>query len=149
VSALPIRSRPLGTSGVVPFELGRRGTLAPGIGALPAPATFTSPAFPGYRFTVRIFAGGEEQPARVEPDCIPETVCVSGALPGRSELFLRMIGPRPNGYMWVNLVRFTTSRVEVDVEQLATGETRAYVLEQVPRASDALPGWVDKAAFLP
>jgi len=109
----------------------------------------TSPGLPGFRFKVRITAGDQVFAGTKEPDCIPETVCVSGALPGRSELFLRMIGPRPNGYMWTNLVRFTTSRVEVEIEQLATGETRTYVLEQVPRASDELPGSVDKEAFMP
>lgn len=115
----------------------------------PGALTFTSPAFPDFRFTVKIFSGGEEQPVQVEQDCIPETICVSGALPGRSELFLRIIGPRPNGFLWTNLVRFTTSRVEVEIEQLTTGETNTYVLDEVPRQSDQLPGRVDREAFLP
>ena len=143
-----VRSRPVGAPGVVLAPLApSRAATAPA--PLPDPVTFEPEAFPGYRFTVRIFAGGEEQAARVEENCIPETVCVSGALPGRSELFLRIIGPRPNGFLWVNLVRFTTSRVEVEVEQLATGTTRSYVLEEVPRQSDELPGRVDKEAFSP
>lgn len=111
--------------------------------------TFTSQEFPDFEFTVRIFSGDTEQPAKVEADCIDETVCVSGALAGRSELFLRIIGPRPNGFLWLNLVRFTTSRVEVTVEQLSTGETQEYVLDAVPRESNQLPGLVDKEAFEP
>ncbi|HYU31598.1 MAG TPA: GDSL-type esterase/lipase family protein [Thermoanaerobaculia bacterium] len=115
----------------------------------PGATTFTSPAFPGYRFTVRLVSGGQEQPARLETDCLGETVCVSGAVPGRSELFVRIIGPRPNGFLWVNLVRFTTSRVELEVERLATHKRNVYVLEEVPRESSELPGRVDKEAFLP
>jgi hypothetical protein len=116
----------------------------------PAPrATFVPAAFPGYRFTVRILSGDQEQPTRVESRCVPETVCVSGALPGRTELLLRIIGPRPNGFLWVSLVRFTTSRVEVEVERLATGTRRTYVLDQIPHGSEALPGRVDKGAFRP
>ena len=78
-----------------------------------------------------------------------ETVCVGGAVPGRSELFLRVIGPRPNGFLWLNLVRFTPSRVEVEIEQLASGERKTYVLEQVPSQSDQLPGRLDRQAFSP
>lgn len=115
----------------------------------PSPVTFTADAFPGYQFTVRISSGGQEQTVQVEGDCIPDTVCVSGALPGRSELFLRIIGPRPNGFLWTNLVRFTTSRIEIEVEQLSSGKKNMYVLEEVPRESDELPGRVDRGAFSP
>jgi len=142
-----VRPRPLGAAGVSALE--PASGLAPRLFGRPGAATFTSEAFPGYRFTVRIFANGEEQPARLEGDCLAETVCVSGALPSRSELFLRIIGPRPNGFLWVNLVRFTTSRVEVEIEQLATGEKRTYVLDQVPGQSDELPGRIDREAFSP
>lgn len=123
-----------------------RPTLAPDVGQsewLP----FTSEQFPGFRFRVRILAGGSPQPSRVESDCLAETICVSGSLPGRSELFLRIIGPRPNGFLWVNLVRFTTSRVEVEIEQRSTGITRIYVLDQVPPGDDSLGGRVDREAF--
>lgn len=112
-------------------------------------ATFRSPRFPDYRFTVRIFSGGSEISTRPESDCLAETLCVSGALPGRSELFVRLIGPRPNGFLWTNLVRFTTSRVEVEIEKLSTGERQSYVLPEIPRASDSLDGLVDKEAFRP
>jgi hypothetical protein len=112
-------------------------------------ATLRSPRFPDYRFDVRILSGGQEVPTRLESDCLAETLCVSGALPGRSELFIRLIGPRPNGFLWTNLVRFTTSRVEVEIEKISTGERQTYVLPEIPRASDSLNGLVDKEAFTP
>lgn len=142
-----LRPRPLGAAGV--SALVSASGLAPRLGGEQGSATFTPDAFPGYRFTVRILVNGQEQTARLETGCLAETVCVSGALPGRSELFLRIIGPRPNGFLWVNLVRFTTSRVEVEIEQLATGQTRTYVLDQVPGGSDELPGRIDRDAFVP
>ncbi len=135
-------TRKLGTPGFVPAPLGVKNRPAPR-------ASFVPAVFPGYRFTARILAGGEEQPTRLEDRCVPETICVSGALPGRAELLLRIIGPRPNGFLWVSLVRFTTSRVEVEVERLATGTHRTYVLDPIPRGSEALPGRIDKGAFRP
>ncbi|HSL84973.1 MAG TPA: hypothetical protein VLF66_19515, partial [Thermoanaerobaculia bacterium] len=77
---------------------------------LPPPGPFlASPAVPGFRFKVRISGGGDAIPGRREPGCIPETLCVSGALPGRSEAFLRVVGPKPNGLLWPTLVKFSTS----------------------------------------
>ncbi|HUF77372.1 MAG TPA: hypothetical protein VMR44_00505 [Thermoanaerobaculia bacterium] len=46
-------------------------------------------------------------------------------------------------------MRFTTSRVEVEIEQIATAQKQSYVLGEVPRQSDQLPGRVDKEAFSP
>jgi hypothetical protein len=110
----------------------------------------TSPAFPNFRFRVRITpqGGSEILGARVA-DCIPETLCVSGAVPGRSEVFLRVIGPRPNGFLWPTIVRFTPSRVEVDIQQISTGVQKTYVLPAVPPESDELPGLQDRTGFLP
>lgn len=110
---------------------------------------FTSPQFPGFRFKVRISTAVGEVDGVPEPACIAETVCVSGSLAGRSELFLRLLGPRLNGYLWLNLVRFTPSRVEVWIEQLATGLARHYLLEALPRSDDRLTGLVDRTAFRP
>jgi hypothetical protein len=88
-------------------------------------------------------------PGRKESECIPETLCVSGAVPGRSEVFLRIIGPRPNGFLWPTIVRFTPSRVEVDIQQISTGITKMYVLEAVPPDSQELTGLQDRQGFLP
>ena len=106
---------------------------------------------PGFLFRVEITAGGPggaPQPVRAEP-CIPETLCVSGAVPGRSELFVRIVGPKPNGRLWPTLVRFSTSRIEVWIEQLATGITRHYVLDPATPGSSDLPGLFDRDGFPP
>ena len=108
-----------------------------------------TPEIPGFRFRVRIVsAAGIAPPVRAEP-CLPETLCVSGALPGRSELFVRIVGPKPNGRLWPTLVRFSTSRIEVWIEQLATGLTRHYVLDGATPGDDRLPGRFDRDGFPP
>jgi plastocyanin len=110
----------------------------------------TTPAFPGFRFRLRIFQGaGEPLLGRKEDACLPETLCVSGALPGRSEAFVRIIGPRPNGFLWPTLVRFTPSRMVVEIQQVSTGITKIYELAAVPPESDSLSGLQDRQGFLP
>ncbi|MGD2115510.1 MAG: PQQ-dependent sugar dehydrogenase [Acidobacteriota bacterium] len=117
----------------------------------PAPddGWLTTPEIPGFRFRVQITSGGVERPVRQETGCIPETLCVSGAVPGRSELFVRIVGPKPNGKLWPTLVRFTTSTVEVWIEQLATGETRHYLLAGAVPGSSELEGLFDRDGFEP
>ncbi|HEY4563062.1 MAG TPA: hypothetical protein VIJ36_08780, partial [Thermoanaerobaculia bacterium] len=109
----------------------------------------TTSAIPNFRFRVRIFNTSTPIAGVKESDCIPETLCVSGAVAGRSEVFLRVIGPRPNGYLWPTIVRFTPSRVEVDVQQISTGITKTYVLPAIPPDSDDLTGLQDRTGFLP
>ena len=60
-----------------------------------------------------------------------------------------MIGPRPNGYLWVQISRFTPSEVEVWIEQLATGTVRHYRLPAVGPAAADVPGLQDRRAFPP
>jgi ELWxxDGT repeat protein len=116
----------------------------------PAGSWFESTAVPGFRFKVRIANGSPNEPTvRQESDCIAETVCVSGAIPGRSEVFARVVGPRPNGFLWPIVARFTGSRVEVWIEQKATGEVQYYELPAVSSASDALTGLFDREGFAP
>lgn len=116
----------------------------------PPPGQYlASDELPGFRFKVRITGGSQAVAGSQEPNCPGETLCVSGALPGRSELFLRVIGPRPNGLLWVNLVRFTPSRVEVWAEKLATGEVNYYDLPALERTDDTLTGLIDRDAFQP
>lgn len=109
----------------------------------------TSGEFPDFRFKVRITAGGEVQGSRLETACLPETVCISGALPGRSELFIRIVGPKPNGKLWPNLVRFSTSTVEAWIEQLSTETVKHYRLEGVSPGSSELDGLFDRDGFTP
>lgn len=151
--------------GAPPFEV-RSGRLwstdgtAAGTGPLPeipdaAPAhpdrpPMTSPAVPGFRFWVRITPQLRDPiPGTREGACIPETVCVSGALPGRTEVFLRVIGPRPNGLLWPVVTRFTPSLVEVWIEQVSTGDTRYYVLPATAADSGELTGLFDRDGFVP
>lgn len=118
--------------------------------APPAGEWLEVPDLPGFRFKVRVTpAGGSPAPGTQVDDCVPETVCVAGALPTRSEVFLRVIGPRPNGYLWPQIVRFTISQVEVWVEQLSTGQVNYYVLAALPPSTDVLPGLNDRTGFLP
>lgn len=114
----------------------------------PAGAWITTTELPGYQFKARITAGANVITPAKEP-CQEDTLCLSGALPGRSELYARIIGPRPNGFLWVNLVRFTTSQVEVWVERISDGELRYYKLPAIPGDSSDLSGLVDKTAFQP
>ena len=109
----------------------------------------TSPEYPDFRFRVTITAGDKVFPGAPEASCQPDTVCVSGALRGRSEVFLRILGPRPNGYLWPTIVRFTPSAVEVEVEQLSRGVRRVYSLPEVPAGVDELSGLQDRLGFVP
>ncbi|HEX6199748.1 MAG TPA: trypsin-like peptidase domain-containing protein [Thermoanaerobaculia bacterium] len=106
-------------------------------------------SLPGFKFQVEITAGGETRAGVKEEACIPETLCVSGAVPGRSEVFIRIVGPKPNGKLWPTLVKFTTSRVEIIAVQEATGEERHYVLEGATPGIDELPGLFDRGGFDP
>jgi len=112
-------------------------------------AVFTSEDFPDFRFGVKITSAGQALPVRKEEQCIPETLCVSGALPGRSELFIRIVGPKPNGYLWPTLVKFSTSTLEVWITQVSTGVTKYYKLEGAAPGTDDLPGYFDRTGFLP
>jgi len=70
-------------------------------------------------------------------------------VPGRSELFVRIVGPKPNGYLWPNLVRFTTSQLEVWIRQKSSGDVRYYLLPQASATEGKLDGLFDRLAFLP
>lgn len=110
----------------------------------------TDSQYPDFRFRVEITPPGEAPIQGVkEASCQPEVVCVSGALPGRAEVFLRLIGPRPNGFLWPTIVRFTPSRVDVEIEQLSTGQARLYTLDAVPPGTETdLSGLQDREGFL-
>lgn len=119
---------------------------AEGAPALPEGPWLASPGLPSFEAKVRI--NGSVAGAR-EPDCIAETLCVSGALAGRPELFVKVIGPRPNGFLWAQLSRFTPSKVEVWLRQLASGQVNYYELPAVGPGSDDVSGLQDRVAFSP
>lgn len=110
---------------------------------------FPDASYPDFCFRVTIGNPGDTRDGVREDDCQPDTVCVSGALAGRSEVFLRILGPRPNGYLWPTLVRFTPSRVVVDFYQLSTMQTNTYTLPAIPPGVDDLSGLQDRTGFLP
>ena len=115
---------------------------------LPAGPFLTSPEFPDFRFKVQI-TGREAAPGKQEKNCVPATVCISGAIPGQPEIFLRLAGPKPNGYLWPTIIKFSTSQVEVWVEQRSTGIVKYYLLPGSKFGESDLPGFYDRTGFLP
>jgi hypothetical protein len=108
----------------------------------------TAPELPGFRVKSRFTGGIAGQP--VTP-CIGETLCVAGALPDRAELFVRVVGPKPNGKLWPTLVKFSTSRIEVWIEQTGSDVVRYYELPAVTPGEQllSLDGLADKLGFDP
>lgn len=126
------------------------GTVEGGCEAPPPAQALTTAELPGFRFWVRF---GDPATGtwwgRGEPLCTPEALCVSGAVPGRTEVLLRIVGPKPNGYLWPTLVKLSTSRAQVWIEQEATGALACYLLEGAVPGSPELPGLFDRTGFLP
>jgi hypothetical protein len=121
-------------------------------GAFPPPPgdAITDPDFPDFRFHFEIEAAGETIPGHPEEaGCLPETLCVSGALPGRIEVLARIVGPKPNGFFRPTLVKLTTSEVRVEIEQVSTGIRKSYVLEGARPGFDELPGLFDRHGLPP
>ncbi len=106
----------------------------------------TTASLPGFQFKSRI--DGTRIATKVN-DCVPETICLAGALPDRTEVFIRIIGPRPNGFLWPEVIRFTTSQVELWVQKVAGGPINYYNLSGVSQNSDVLNGLVDREGFQP
>jgi hypothetical protein len=142
------RIRARNANGDSPYSNEATATTSTGSGG--GDGFLTTPAFPDFRFRVRITPQGNSTIAGVkETDCVPETLCVSGAVAGRSEVFVRIIGPRPNGYLWPTIVRFTVSAVEVWVQKINTGQINYYHLGAASPDRDELRGTVDRTGFLP
>jgi hypothetical protein len=116
---------------------------------LPPGPFLTTAEIPGFRFKVRIGTGAQQRAGVVESDCIENTLCASGAIPGQPEVFARVPGPKPNGYLWPTLVKFTTSQVEVWIEQTDSGIIKYYKLPGAAPGFDELPGLFDRSGFLP
>jgi hypothetical protein len=122
----------------------------PGPNPPPGDDWMTTSRIPGYRFQVQITnAAGQKITGRKESFCLQDTLCVSGALAGRSEVFVRVIGPRPNGYFWPTMVKFTTGKVEVWIQQTSTGAGKYYELDAARPGQDLLEGLFDRMGFRP
>ncbi|HEV7667198.1 MAG TPA: hypothetical protein VGS22_01660 [Thermoanaerobaculia bacterium] len=112
----------------------------------PAGSWLTTTALPGYQFKSRI--DGNRNATQVN-DCVPETICLAGAIANRTEAFVRIIGPRQNGFLWPEVIRFTVAQVELWVQKTTGGPINYYRLPGVSQNSDVLNGIVDREGFLP
>lgn len=115
---------------------------------LPGGPFLTSDEFPDFRFKVRITSDRVITGVK-EADCQEDTLCVSGAVPGRPEVFIRIVGPRSNGFLWPNIIKFSTSQIEVWIQQVSTGQVKYYVLPAAGPTSDELEGLFDRTGFQP
>ncbi len=113
----------------------------------PAVPGLISSSLPGFRFWVRI--SDTRIGTAADTPCPGETVCVAGAIASRAEVFVRIVGPKGNGYLWPSVVKFNTTKTEVWIQQISTGVTKYYVLPALAHDTDSLPGLVDKTGFLP
>jgi hypothetical protein len=114
----------------------------------PGAEWLTAPLLGDFEVQVRITAGDSVQPSQQEvAGCDPETVCVSGALPGRIEALVRVPGPRPNDCFWPTITKLTSSQVEVWVRRISTGEVNYYVVDGSSPGSSDLPGFFDRTGF--
>jgi hypothetical protein len=108
-------------------------------------APITSPQIPGFQFWVRT---NETRLGTAVASCLPQTVCVATATPGRTEVLLRIV-PRLNGFLWPHILRFNGPKTEVWIRQVSTGQQKYYSLPAISPGSDALPGLIDRTGFLP
>ena len=62
-----------------------------------------------------------------------------------------VVGPKPNGKLWPTLVKFSTSRIEVWIEQTGSSVVRYYELPAVTPGEQrlSLDGLADKLGFDP
>jgi hypothetical protein len=141
--------RPTSSATVVEgFVVGNAG--GGGSGPPSSPLPIESLELPGFRVWVRFSppATAPSWATLVEP-CLAQALCAAGLLPARAEVIVRLIGPKPNGFLWPQIVRFTTDQVEVWVQQKATGVTRYYLLSGDSPSSETLTGRVDRHGFKP
>lgn len=112
----------------------------------PSTGMITSSEFPNFRFWIRI--SGSRMGTSVA-DCLADTVCVAGSIPTRAEVFIRIVGPKPNGYLWPTIVKFNTTKTEVWIKQVTTRVTKYYSFPALALNASELPGYVDKTGFIP
>lgn len=116
----------------------------------PPPGSWlTSPDLPGYQVKALITSGASSRLGTKVDDCIVNTLCVAGAIADQPEIFVRVVGPKPNGYFWPTLIKFNTSQVEIWIQQTSTGIIKYYKLAGSPPGVDTLPGLFDRTGFLP
>jgi hypothetical protein len=97
------RSGPGGSS-VVGFVVGPAGGQS---GPPSAPFAIEGAELTDFRAWVRFSAASWGTP--LEP-CLAQALCAAGLLPTRAEVIVRVIGPSANGFLWPQIVRFTTDQ---------------------------------------
>jgi hypothetical protein len=140
--------RPMASSTIVEgFVVGKAGGES---GPPSAPFAIESLELPGFRVWVRFSPQDTASSwGTLVAPCLAQALCAAGLLPARAEVIVRLIGPKPNGFLWPQIVRFTTDPVEVWVQQKATGVTRYYLLSEGSPGSETLTGRVDRHGFRP
>jgi hypothetical protein len=108
-----------------------------------------TPELAGFEFQVRISAAGESREGDLDLDCQSETLCVAGAVSGRSEVYVRVVGPKPNGRLWPEVIKFSTSRVEAWIRQISSGEVIYFDLDGLGPGDEELDGRVERQGFVP
>jgi hypothetical protein len=115
-----------------------------------ADLALTSPELPGFRVWVRITGQGLPSIWGTEiARCLDNALCAAGALPDQAEVIVRVAGPKPNGFLWPTINKLSTSRVEVWIEQIATGDRQFYLLPGASPGTSVLPGLFDRRGFEP
>jgi hypothetical protein len=117
--------------------------------AAPGDGWLTSSEFPDFRFRVQFSTAEGPFYGAKESDCLPDTLCVSSELRGRTAVLLRIIGPRPNGHLWFQATRFPAQQVDIEVQQLSTGIVKTYRLDRLDPDDTEIPGRLDRTAFMP
>ena len=107
------------------------------------------PIRPNLRSTVVVTNSTEQIVGTPTPTCVAESVCFAGALPDRPEIAIRIVGPKPNGRLWPTLVRWSTLRLEVWVEDRQSSQLRYYCLPAIQPGNDSLSGLVDRNGITP
>lgn len=126
------------------------GTAGGQSGPPSAPFAIDSPALPAFRAWVR-FSPADTAPFWGTPvdTCLAQALCAAGVITTRAELIARVIGPRPNGFLWPQIVHFTTDPTEVWLQEKTTGATRYYLLPEGSPGTDTLTGLFDRHGFMP
>jgi hypothetical protein len=133
------------------WSYGRSLSKASGPPEPPGSEWLVAPEVPGFRVKIRFSSGDGSVAGEKVEECIAETLCVSGSVRERAEVFVRVVGPKPNGRLWPTLVRFSTSRIEIWIEQVSSGIVAYYDLP-APEAGQqilSLDGLADRAGFAP
>ncbi len=144
------RRRELGARHSVPpvdSEVGSE--VEPEAGPAPPYAQWlTTPAFPGFRFQVRLTPLGAVagKPGVKSAECLAQALCVGRPAAAPAQVFVRLL-PGQRGAFSPILAKFTTDSVEVWIEQTAQRKVRYYRLNGTFPGTPLLAGSYDPNGF--